>query len=188
METIRLTTWINAPFERCFLLATSIDLHIASAVGTGEKAVEGVTTGLIGPGEMVTWQGRHLGMKLRHRSRIDGWRPHYYFRDVMVDGIFKHYKHDHFFAAMDDGTRMRDEIHFSAPIGIVGQIATRIFVRRHLTEMLVKRNAMIKRVAETEEWHRYLDGPLNSRTAIKPEDHGGFGAMGGLAKGVTVRG
>jgi len=75
MEIIRLATWIDAPVERCFLLSLSIDLHVASARGTQEKAIGGVTTGLIGEKETVTFQGRHFGIRLNHTSRIEALRP-----------------------------------------------------------------------------------------------------------------
>jgi ligand-binding SRPBCC domain-containing protein len=166
METIRLTTWIDAPVERCFKLSASIDLHIVSATWTGEKAIDGVTTGLIGHGQTVTWQARHFGLNQRHTSRIDAWRPYSYFRDVMVRGAFARFEHEHFFAAMDDGTRMRDEIRFSAPWGPLGRVATRILVRRHLEKLLIRRNAVIQRVAESDEWRKYLDGvPEGKREA-----------------------
>jgi ligand-binding SRPBCC domain-containing protein len=158
MTTIRLETWIDAPVERCFLLSLSVDLHVASARSTREQAVEGVTTGLISEGETVTFRGRHLGLKLRHKSRIDVLRPYSYFRDVMVSGVFSHFEHEHHFASMDDGTRLRDEIHFTAPWGVLGRFATRLLVKRHLTAFLLKRNAGLKQVAESEDWHRYLDG------------------------------
>lgn len=157
METIRLMTWIDAPVERCFRLSASIDLHLASAASIGEKAVDGVTTGLIGDGEMVTWNARHFGLRLHHASRIDGWRPYAYFREVMVEGVFQRYEHEHFFAVMDDGTRMRDELRFSLPGGPLGRLVGTL-VRKHLIALLLRRNATIKRVAESEEWHRYLDG------------------------------
>jgi ligand-binding SRPBCC domain-containing protein len=168
METIRLTTWIDAPVDRCFKLSTSIDLHVASTALTGEKAVDGVTSGLISNGETVTWRGRHLGLRLRHTSRIDGWRPSSYFRDVMIHGAFARFEHEHFFAAMDDGTRMRDELRFSAPWGPLGRLAAKMVVRRYLTALLIRRNAAIKRVAESEEWHTYLDG----LPAMKQEGQG----------------
>jgi ligand-binding SRPBCC domain-containing protein len=164
METIRLTTWIDAPVERCFKLSASIDLHLASAASTGEKAVDGVTTGLIGDGQMVTWNARHFGLRLHHASRIDGWRPYAYFRDVMVEGVFQRYEHQHFFAVMDDGTRMRDEIRLSLAGGSLGRLVGPL-VRKHLIALLLRRNATIKRVAESEEWHHYLDG----RSGIAPK-------------------
>jgi len=158
MDIIRLETWIDAPVERCFLLGLSVDLHVASARSTREHAVEGITTGLISEGETVTFRGRHLGLKLRHKSRIEVLRPYSYFRDVMVSGVFSHFEHEHHFASMDDGTRLRDEIRFIAPWGVMGRLATKILVKRHLTAFLLERNAGLKQVAESEGWHRYLDG------------------------------
>ncbi|WP_433974951.1 SRPBCC family protein [Tunturiibacter lichenicola] len=164
MERIRLETWIDAPVERCFLLSLSVDLHIASAHASREKAVAGVTTGLINKGETVTFQGRHFGLTLNHTSRIEILRPYSHVQDVMIEGRFEHFEHDHHFAAMNDGTRMRDEIRFSAPWGVLGRLATSMFLRRHLTAYLEQRNALLKQVAECEEWHKYLDGHSVSAT------------------------
>lgn len=158
METIRSETWIDAPVERCFLLSLSVDLHVASARSSREQAIDGVTTGLISEGETVTFRGRHFGLRLLHKSRIEVMRPYSYFRDVMVSGMFSHFEHEHHFAAMDDGTRMRDEIRFIAPVGALGRVATKILVRRHVAAFLMERNRGIKQVAESEDWHRYLDG------------------------------
>lgn len=154
---IRVSTLIAAPVERVFLLSLSVDLHVESARGSRERAVAGVTTGLVRNGEHVTWSGRHFGLRLRHESVIDGWRPFAYFRDSMVRGAFQSFRHDHHFAAMDGGTRLRDELHFSAPMGALGRLVEGR-VRAHLLRFLRLRNETIKRVAETEEWHRYLDG------------------------------
>jgi hypothetical protein len=48
---IELITTIAAPPGPCFDLARSIDLHLESTAGTGEKAVAGRTSGLIEMGE-----------------------------------------------------------------------------------------------------------------------------------------
>jgi ligand-binding SRPBCC domain-containing protein len=170
MEIIRLSTWMNAPMERCFKLATSIDLHLASTAQTQEKAIGGVTSGLIGEGESVQWQGRHFGRLLTHTSKIDGWRPYSYFRDVMVNGWFLRFEHEHHFALMDDGTRMRDEIRFAAPYGMLGRTAEKTVLRRHLIEIMKQRNAVIKRVAESEQWRKYLERTGAVVTAPSPEE------------------
>lgn len=161
MNPVRLGTWINAPVERCFLLSLSIDLHVAAAHRSGERAIAGVTTGLIGEGETVTFKGRHFLLSCKHTSRIEILRPYSHFRDVMVAGSFRHFEHDHHFAAMDDGTRMRDEIRFTAPWGPLGQL----LVRKRLKAFLKERNAEIKRVAESEEWRRYLGDGMADRVA-----------------------
>jgi ligand-binding SRPBCC domain-containing protein len=158
MQTIRLTTWIQAPVERCFNLSVSVDLHLASAARSGEVVVCGVASGLMGPGDRVRWRGRHFGVKWNHEALIDGWRPCSYFRDVMVEGAFAMFEHEHHFAPLNDGTRMRDEVRFAAPMGWMGKMTERTLLRRHLTKFLQERNAVIKRVAESEEWRQYLDG------------------------------
>lgn len=158
MKTIRLMTWIDAPVERCFKLALSMDLHVASTRDTRERAVAGVTTGLIGLNQTVTWSGRHFGIRFQHTSLVDAWRPYTYFRDVMVEGMFSNFEHEHYFAVMDDGTRMRDEVRFSAPLGPLGGAMEKLVLRRHFIRMLKRRNAVIKQVAESNEWRRYLEG------------------------------
>jgi ligand-binding SRPBCC domain-containing protein len=156
MQTIRITTMIAAPVDRCFKLSTSIDLHRASSTSSHETVIDGVATGLIRQGETVEWQARHFGFMLKHKSLIEAWRPYTYFRDVMVDGAFEVFQHDHHFAPMNDGTRMRDELRFSAPMGLLGRLAEKLFLRRHLTRFLRRRNALLKKVAESEEWRQYL--------------------------------
>lgn len=62
MPVIILTTTINAPIERCFDLSRSIDLHMASTTKTNERAIAGVTKGLINKGEQVTRLAKHFGI------------------------------------------------------------------------------------------------------------------------------
>ncbi len=174
MKTIRLQTRINAPVPRCFKLSLSVDLHLVSARGTHERVASGVKSGLLGLGDSVTWTGRHFGMRFRHTALIDALRPCAYFRDVMVDGMFRSFEHDHHFAVMDDGTRMRDEVRFSAP----GPFAWLIepLLRRYLIKMLRRRNAIIKQVAESAAWRNFLEVKPVSKppaSATKHEWHQG---------------
>ncbi|HWB33346.1 MAG TPA: SRPBCC family protein [Acidobacteriaceae bacterium] len=161
METIIVVTEIAAPIERCFLLSLSIDLHMESAAATAERAIAGVTRGIIGPGETVTWRGRHFGCMLTHESRITKYdRPHY-FQDVMVRGAFRSFEHNHFFErGKGEHTLMRDELRFEAPFGLVGRVAEVLVLRRYLKRFLIARNHVIRTTAEgpEAEWLRFT-GP-----------------------------
>jgi ligand-binding SRPBCC domain-containing protein len=137
-------------------LSLSIDLHVASAHQTGEGVIAGVTHGLIGLGETVTWQGRHFGLTLTPKYE----RPRY-FQDVMLNCAFRTFTHDHYFdLSTDGGTIMLDKLQFTAPLGPLGWIAERLVLRRYLTRFLVARNATIKRIAEGPEdaWAPFLRG------------------------------
>jgi ligand-binding SRPBCC domain-containing protein len=160
MQTIQIQTRIAAPPDRCFLLSLNIDLHKESTAQTSERAIAGVTHGLIGPNETVTWQGRHFGLMLTHETLISKYaRPHH-FQDIMLRGTFKSFEHDHYFDEQPDGTTlMRDELRFAAPLGPLGWLAETLILRRYLSSFLMERNQLIKAVAESPEarWKKYID-------------------------------
>lgn len=157
MPVIELSTVIRAPRERVFDLARSIDAHQDSTGGTEERAVAGVTQGLIGMGEEVTWEARHFGVRQRLTVRITAFDYPRHFQDVMISGAFKSMAHDHTFAEHPDGTLMSDRFEFRSPLGILGAIADRLFLASYMRRFIVRRNAVLKRLAESEEWSRYLE-------------------------------
>lgn len=150
MCRIELDTPIQATPARCFDLSRDLDLHRRSFGHTGERAVAGTTTGLIGLGEEVTWEGRHFGLRLRHRARITAFDPPRHFRDEMVRGHFKSFLHDHYFVPANGGTNMLDVLEFESPAGFLGRIIDFSVLRGYLRKLLQTRNAFIKSVAESE--------------------------------------
>lgn len=159
MVTVEEITIIRAPVERCFDLARSVEVHLAGNVHCGESAVAsgGVTSGLIGPGQRVTWRAKHFWVWHRLTSEITKMDRPSCFQDVMVAGIFRWMKHDHFFRRISaDETEMRDVFCFAAPLPILGRIAEITFLGRYMKALLGERNAAIRRIAESDEWRRYL--------------------------------
>lgn len=150
MAKIELSTHINAPIERCFDLARSIDLHIESTRHTGEKAIAGRTSGLIGPGETVTWRAKHFGIRQNLTSKITAYDYPNSFADEMVEGAFKSFRHEHLFYAKNGGTVMKDVFTFESPWGIAGRLANFLFLRRYMTNLLKTRNRVIKNAAESD--------------------------------------
>jgi hypothetical protein len=51
---------------------------------------------------------------------------------------------------------MRDLMEFAAPFGVLGIVAERLALERHLRDLLHRRNETIRRVAESDEWKNYL--------------------------------
>src|SRR5262249_46737256 len=140
-------------------LARSIDLHLASTGDSDERAVGGVTRGLIGGGQEVTWEARHFGVRQRFTSRITAFAAPRHFQDTMVRGAFRHFAHDHLFDEDGDGaTVMTDRLVFAAPFGLVGRVVDRLVLASYLGRFIDARNAVLKRVAETDEWRQYLQG------------------------------
>jgi ligand-binding SRPBCC domain-containing protein len=157
MPIIELTTRIAAPRERVFDLARSIELHQAGTSQTSERAIAGTTSGRIGLNETVTWRARHFGITQTLTSIITALDRPYHFADAQVEGAFKRFDHDHFFDEENGVTIVRDRFDYEAPFGVLGRIAERIALTRHMTRFLAMRNEVLKRVAESPDaWRQYL--------------------------------
>lgn len=148
MARFRLETFIAAPPERVFDLARDLDFHQRSLADTGEKIVGGRQGGLIELGEEVEWQARHLGLVWRLRSRITTMERPHQFTDAQVRGPFTAFEHRHLFEPVEGGTRMVDEWEHRAPLGVLGWLADRLFLARHMERLLETRNAALKQEAE----------------------------------------
>jgi len=154
MTLIYLETRIANTPEVCFDLSRSLDLHQKSMQHTGEKAIAGRTTGLIELGESVTWRARHFGIWFKLTTEITGFdRPHS-FADKMSSGPFKSIEHIHRFEQMDGHTMMVDEFKFESPLGLLGRLADKLILKRHMTMLLKRRNATIKEYAESGAWRQ----------------------------------
>ena len=150
MPRIALALDIDASIERCFDLARSVDVHLQSTASTRERAVAGVTTGLMGLGDTVTWEARHLGVRQRLTTRITAYERPLHFRDSQVRGAFARFDHDHYFESMPNGsTRMRDIFDYTAPLGILGVLADRLFLTNYMHRFLLRRNQVIAHLAES---------------------------------------
>lgn len=76
----------------------------------------------------------------------------------MVRGIFRSMQADHLFRSTESGgTEMIDHFCITAPLPVLGPIAEVLFLRRYMLALLRERNAVIKQVAESSDWKRYLN-------------------------------
>jgi ligand-binding SRPBCC domain-containing protein len=149
MPVIVLRTRIVAPPARCFDLARDVELHQRSTAASRERAVAGVTAGLLGAGDEVTWEATHFGVRQRLTSRITEFDSPKRFVDEMVRGAFARFRHEHQFLSVPDGTEMVDIFDYTAPLGPLGWLADGLFLRRYMTTLLRERNAYLKRAAES---------------------------------------
>lgn len=156
MTTIRLTTTMDAPVERCFDLSRSIELHMLSTSKTNERVVDGRYSGLIEKGEHVTWEAVHFGIKQRLTTKIMEMRPYEFFSDAMVKGAFKSMYHEHIFERSRDKTIMKDIFRYEVPYGIMGTIFNTFVLKSYMRQLLEGRNKTIKSAAEGDGWRNIL--------------------------------
>ncbi len=128
------------PKAQLFDLARSIDAHKDSMAHSREKAVAGVTSGLISFEEEVTWRAWHFGLPLRMTSRITQMEAPDSFVDEQVKGPFKSFRHIHEFSQDAKGTIMIDRIEFAAPFGPVGLLVEKLALARYMRKLIETRN------------------------------------------------
>ncbi|GED15679.1 SRPBCC family protein [Aneurinibacillus migulanus] len=80
---------IHAPIGVCFDLARHVEVHTKTVGKTRERAVAGITEGLLQLGDTVTWEAIHFGIRQRLTAKIIEMDPPYRFIDVMVKGFEK---------------------------------------------------------------------------------------------------
>ncbi|WP_308471293.1 MULTISPECIES: SRPBCC family protein [unclassified Rathayibacter] len=142
---LQVVTRSARPAAEMFDRARDIDLHMRSQAGARERAVSGTTTGLIGLGEHVTWSARHFGVPLRLTSAVTALDAPHSFVDEQTRGPFATFRHEHRFESdgSGSGSVMIDRLEYSAPLGVLGRIAERLVLDRHLRRLLEERGAFL---------------------------------------------
>ena len=137
----------SLPPERLFDLARSVDAHVESQKGSGERAVAGVTSGLIGAGQEVTWRARHFGIPLTMTSRVTQFDFPRSFTDEQVKGPFRSFRHIHEFEATPGGCIMTDRVEFTAPFGPLGRVVERLVLRPYLQRLIRDRGHFLASIS-----------------------------------------
>jgi len=156
MPRIELQTEINATKELVFDLSRSIDLHKISTEHTNEEAVAGITSGLIGLNESVTWRAKHFGIYQKLTSKVTEFDRPNYFVDEMVNGAFKSFRHQHHFIDLNGGTLMTDIFDYKSPLGILGKLVDKLFLKKYMIDLLEERNRIVKEFAESDKWKEII--------------------------------
>jgi len=145
---------VSAPIERCFALSTHLAIvEMTLAMRPVSGRMEGVVTG----GDIVRWHGWKWGLPHTHESLIEGFDPPQFFRDRMITGRFAAFEHDHRFTLQGDGkVLLQDEVRFTLKGRLAGLMAGRAVVAPHVRKLLRKRFELLKRLAEGEEWRRFV--------------------------------
>ncbi|WP_416150022.1 SRPBCC family protein [Salipaludibacillus sp. HK11] len=151
MPTIKHTQLVKAPVEVCFDLARNVDIHTKTTAETNEKAVGGVTEGLLEEGDIVTWEATHLGIKQRLTAKVTHMNKPNEFVDIMLKGAFNSFTHVHQFVEDTEGTLMIDTFKYKSPFGVLGMMADKLFLEKYMRRFIVSRAKELKIIAENKE-------------------------------------
>ncbi len=137
------TTTTRVKQSDLFDRSRNIDTNIGSMRFSRERAVAGVTSGLIGLGEQVTWRAWHVGVPVRMTSTITEFDAPHRFVDEQLRGPFRAFRHIHEFSSHDGVTTMIDRVEFAAPFGVLGAVVERVLLRPYLRHLIRMRNRFL---------------------------------------------
>jgi ligand-binding SRPBCC domain-containing protein len=87
----------------------------------------------MGVGALIRYRLRVRRVPVGWLTAIRAWDPPHRFVDEQLRGPYALWHHTHTFEALDDGgTLMRDVVRYALPLGPLGELARRLFVRRDL--------------------------------------------------------
>lgn len=97
-------------------------------------------------GTLIEYKLRVHGVSLRWVSRIEAWEPCRGFIDRQIRGPYALWHHRHTFEAAGDQTIVRDMVDYGLPLGPLGELADRLFVRRDLERVFEYRHEAVERL------------------------------------------
>ena len=84
-----------------------------------------------------------LGIKTTWVSEITHIKDKQYFVDEQRVGPYKIWHHQHFLESTSEGTLMKDIVSYKPPLGILGEIANQLIIKKKLDEIFSYRTKVL---------------------------------------------
>jgi ligand-binding SRPBCC domain-containing protein len=144
IHTIDTELWVPRSREEVFeffsnafnlesITPPEVNFHVVTAAPIGLK-----------PGALIDYKLRVSGIPLRWTTRIETWNPPHEFSDTQLRGPYKLWRHTHTFLETGGGTKMTDHVDYELPLGFLGDLAHRWWVRRQVEAIFAYREKIIR--------------------------------------------
>ncbi len=154
MPRIHQTIFIEAPSARVFDLARHFSL-LRKAFDK-EQVSSASSSNFLSVGDTVTIHAKHAGKIRSVMLRITEMNAPEKFVEEQVKGDLLSFRHEHHFKQIDNGTIMIDIIDYDYPRDLIGKMIGKIYFKTYLEKILSKRNEVIRKYAESDQWKPLL--------------------------------
>ena len=97
------------------------------------------------PGQIITYTIKPiLGISVFWMTEITHMEKYKFFVDEQRKGPYQLWHHQHHFKSIDDGVEMTDIVHYALPLGLLGDIAQNLFVKKQLQQIFNYRFEKVK--------------------------------------------
>jgi ligand-binding SRPBCC domain-containing protein len=87
-----------------------------------------------------------LGIPLKWKTLISDVKVNHQFTDHQLRGPYKSWDHTHTFIEKDGGVLMTDEVHYTLPLGFLGNLAHSIFVKQKIRNIFSYRKEVLEKI------------------------------------------
>jgi ligand-binding SRPBCC domain-containing protein len=105
-----------------------------------------VSPGQVRKGTLIRYALRWRIFPIRWTTEIAEWEPPHRFVDVQLKGPYSLWRHEHWFKAEGNGTRILDEVQYRVPLGPLGSIAHKLKVKKDVESIFAYRRSVIRRL------------------------------------------
>lgn len=99
------------------------------------------------PGMIIKYKLRPVaGIPIDWMTEITQVHHQHYFIDEQRSGPYAIWHHQHFFKEIEGGVEMTDIVDYKLPLGILGDIAHAIFVKKQLEQIFAYRHKRVEEI------------------------------------------
>jgi ligand-binding SRPBCC domain-containing protein len=125
IHTFHSEIWLPRPLDACFLFfADARNLEVITPPWL-KFSVAGSVPSTIHEGARIQYSLRLRGIPIHWASEITAWEPPHLFVDEQKRGPYRLWKHEHRFAARDNGTEVVDHVRYAV---LGGSLINLLFV------------------------------------------------------------
>ena len=127
------TQLINASLDDCWnFFSSPKNLKVITPDYMGFEIIDGVADTMYA-GQLIQYYVRPVkGIPLKWVTEITQVRDKEFFIDEQRFGPYRLWHHQHFFKEVENGVEMRDIVHYALPLGLLGRLARRLFIKKQL--------------------------------------------------------
>ncbi|CAG5086526.1 SRPBCC family protein [Parvicella tangerina] len=97
------------------------------------------------PGQIIRYVVKPVaGIPMKWTTEITQVKEPYFFIDEQKQGPYKIWHHQHRFKEVEHGVLMEDIVHYQPPMGVLGDLANKVLIRKKLKEIFDYRKKIIK--------------------------------------------
>jgi|TARA_B100001146_G_scaffold219765_1_gene227457 ligand-binding SRPBCC domain-containing protein len=115
-------------------------------------------------GKVIDYAIRLFGFPVYWRTLITDYNPPFRFVDKQIKGPYVLWHHTHTFKEVAGGVEIIDQVRYSIPFGILGEMLHRLWIKKDIKHIFEHRKQIIEDLFSSDQYKKYIS-PLTCGSA-----------------------